>query len=402
MMQHKLSIKKASLIWFPILLCIMYPYSLNTVLPYWAKYILYGLMLGISLVAIGMYLLNIRMDIYIFFVIVYCGIMIHSTLVNGGNVTYVLLIAPDFPIVKIIGMCALVTMLLKMGPKRCCDILLPYFMVIVSLNFLSIILFPGGMYKTGQDENYLLGFDNTHCVIYYFALTIAFIRDRVNSSGDNMKLSFETKMLLVIVNLSVVICMSGTSVIQLFFFDLLFIFKDKIKNLKVFNFKVAILINVFFSLFLIFIFTKQGNTFIAYIAERFLHKDATFTARVFLWQRVQNLFVLKPWIGYGWGIEEAISRFNAYHAHNQYLTELYYGGIPMLIALFMIVFAIAIKLDKYREDCVYPYLLIVFFTSIFHWNAESLHIPMQLVTFAMIYNVDKICENRNNINSRRY
>lgn len=386
---------KAAIIWFPILLVLMCPYSFYNLFQGPFKYFLHIMIIIISLASIVLYVRHARLNAFIICLSLYCVSMIVSTILNNGNVMSVLLVLPDFPIIKILGMCALVTFWMSKKPITCCNILCPYFICILIINLFTILLFPGGIYITGQDENYFLGFDNTHCVVYYLAITVGFLRDRIRAGDSNrIKISRQTVVIISIVHICTLICKSGTSLIQLAMFDFLVVFSYRSRKVFRLNFKKAIIVNLLFSFFLIFEFAKRGNRWISFIAVNVLHKDPTFTSRIYIWEKAKYYIARNIWIGYGWDIDAARARLltahEHYHAHNQYLTDLFYGGIPMLLLLLLLVFLLAFKLDSYRNDPAYYLLLSVFFVSLFHWNTESMHMPMQLVTFAIIYNIDKI------------
>jgi len=382
-----------ALLCLPVVFILLYPYSLNSLLTHEQKLVLDALTILVSVFSILAYIMRVKVDRLMLVLLAYLGVMLISTAYNDGKIIEVMFVAPDFPIIRILGMCAFAACVIRYSVSTFYAAFLLYLTLIIVINLITIVVFPGGMYTTGQMENYFLGYDNTHCVVFYLALTVSFIRDYVKGATGR-GISITTAFLLIIVNISVIMCMSGASVVQLALFDLLFVYAVVTKR-SLLSFKAAVAVNVCFSIFLLFVFTNTGSELISFIAENVLHKDATFTARTFIWQRSEYYIAAQPIIGYGWNTDLAIIRLHAYHSHNQYLTDLYYGGFPMLLLLIGMTLLVAVRLDKYRNQAIYPMLLCVFFATLFHWNVESMHIPLQLLTFTIIYSVGIFEEERN-------
>lgn len=94
-------------------------------------------------------------------------------------------------------------------------------------------------------------------------------------------------------------------------------------------------------------------------------------------------------IGHGFDVNAALWDFRsvgiAYHAHNQVLTDLYCGGFILLFFLLIILNLTANKINKSTQN-LRIYYLIIFYVTLFHWCAESMHLILQLATFASMYN----------------
>lgn len=374
-----------------------YPGCLNYYLSDSARTVLLLLMGLSSLFFILMCMIKHRFDGYIALVAAYCGVLVLSTIVNGGNVKGALLTSVDNSFLCLVGLTAAVSIFIKSRNLAMIDALLRYFELLILINLFTIVAFPGGMYSTGQEENFFLGFENIHSTTYLFALTLAFVKDKLYY--EKKYISIETKILLVLCNLSVFLCTSSATIVQFVMLDFLFLFRNPLQKIRVLNAYLAIVFNIVISAFLIFFysFISSQGWFRHFIVD-ILGKDLTFMSRTYIWNAFILMFTEKPILGYGVDLDSLLKMSRQYmgfgigtsHAHNQYLTDAYYGGLIMLFFLLAIIFRLAKKISSGGRNDFNWFVLSVFFLSLFHWNTESLHMPLQIATFAIINNIDLV------------
>lgn len=331
-------------------------------------------------------------DDYLRLIVLYCSILVFSTIINKGNIGGSILTSVDNSFLSLSGLAAAISLFIKNKNLRGIELLLRYFEILIILNLISVVMFPGGMYSTGQLENYFLGFENTHSTTFLFAIALAFVRDKLFYGDDYT--SKETIALIVICNLNVFLCTSVATIVQFVLLDFALIFCKPLMKTKIFSSYVAIGINFIISVFLLFFYSilssqKWFHTFVVDV----LGKDMTFMARTYIWDSFLLMISEKPILGYGVNLDSLLQMSQQYmgfgsgssHAHNEYLTNAYYGGIVMLCLLIIIIFKLAKVINKGKKDTFNWRMLVIFFLTMFFWNTESLHMPLQIATFTIIY-----------------
>ena len=229
--------------------------------------------------------------------------------------------------------------------------LLFMFEIFIYINFITMLLYPSGMYSTGTvytgiaSQNWFLGFKNILICYFLPAYIVSYLY--MNITGKKVR----TIILTVIIFISTLISGSTTTLIGmtiLLFFSIFAFFQ---KKYKIFNFKNYIIFSVvlFFS---IIIFRLQ-NLF-EFLIVGILNKDLSFTNRIELWDITLNAIRNKPIIGHGW--ETSAVRHLMYNsstiitAHNQILEYLYLGGITSIISLLVILKVTNRDLKKHYND----------------------------------------------------
>lgn len=197
------------------------------------------------------------------------------------------------------------------------------FLILVLANLATILVFPEGMYHDGNVNNWLLGYNNGHIVVYMPALFFSF-----------QYWHYRKKRLLPLltwgaVYLSIFLTHSTTTKISLL---LLFVLAVAILipgvRKYLFNWKtVAVVVAlVFFG-----VIVSRGNGLFSTYVVSFLNKDSSFAARMTLWDRAIQSFKQHPWIGTGDATKTNVKLFaleqNHVFAHNEVLDVLVRTGI---------------------------------------------------------------------------
>ena len=239
------------------------------------------------------------------------------------------------------------------------------FFILLLINFITIILFPGGFYlnSSGYSGNYFLGYDNNLITYIFPALALSF----TNSLNKNGKIGLKSIFLLIISFCSIIFTWSATGVVSMVIMIVLF-FAYTI-NKKDFPIKKYIVVAL--SLVIGIVFLRFQNIF-SFIIEGWLKKDLTFTGRTYIW----DIFIseIKKSILIGHGIVDSkylIRTLNAGHAHNYFLQILYQGGL-VTFSMFLGFFFSAINEVKNCKEKKYVGIVIFAYLISFIFEAYSL------------------------------
>ena len=249
------------------------------------------------------------------------------------------------------------------------------FFILLLINFITIILFPGGFYlnSSGYSGNYFLGYDNNLITYIFPALALSF----TNSLNKNGKIGLKSIFLLIISFCSIIFTWSATGVVSMVIMIVLFFAYTINKK----NFPIKKYIVVALSLFIGIVFLRFQNIF-SFIIEGWLKKDLTFTGRTYIW----DIFIgeIKKSILIGHGIVDSkylIRTLNAGHAHNYFLQILYQGGL-VTFSMFLGFFFSAI--NKVKDCKEKKYVGIVIFAYLISFIFEAYSLTNMLIIVLLI------------------
>ncbi len=306
------------------------------------------------------FLRRIKIDKFISFVVLFYLSLLFSTFYFGQ--TYINLI---FEFVSVLSWIVLFKTNMINNKKKFLTTLENTFLILLLINFITIVLFPGGFYlnSSGYSGNYFLGYDNNVITYIFPALALSF----TNSFGETGKVGAKTIFLTLISFLSIVFTWSATGVVAIIIMIVLFL----IYTLKKKNFPIKKYIVIAFGLFVGIVFLRLQNIF-SFIIEGWLKKDLTFTGRTFIWDIYINQ--IKQSILIGHGIVDSkylIQTLNAGHAHNYFLQIIYQGGI-MAFSMFLGFFFTAVNKVKNCNEKKYVGIVIFAYLISFIFEAYSL------------------------------
>lgn len=261
------------------------------------------------------------------------------------------------------------------------------FLIPIVSNFISILMYPNGLYETETtNRNWLLGYDNTHVQFFLPAFMIALLnwRDKKNCSSV---------ILVVSILASVFICQSTTTLVGTVVIMLIAFVPFLKKCTKLFNIRNYTIFS-FASFFLIVVLRVQ-NIFSFFIVD-ILQKDLTFTNRTFLWDTTLNYFWQSPIVGYGWqnySLRRAMYSSNSIiFAHNQILEWLYLGGIIyVLIFIYMCVYMNKIS-KKHRNNENIQIIHACFLVLQIMWITEVYLNPVIYIVLIMCLYANRFVE----------
>ena len=251
------------------------------------------------------------------------------------------------------------------------------FLFLLTINLITIILFPGGFYlnSSGYSSNYFLGYDNNLITYIFPALALSF----TNSYGETGKVGLKSIYLLIISLLSIILTWSATGVVAISIITFLFsIYTFKKKDFPINKYIIIVL-----SLFVCIVLLRIQNIF-SFIIEGWLKKDLTFTGRTYIWdifikQIKQSLFIGHGIVDYKY----LIKSINAGHAHNYFLQILYQGGI-VAFSMFLGFFFTSInkmkdcKQKKYVGIIIFAYLISFIFEA---YTLTNMFIIVLLISY---------------------
>lgn len=296
-----------------------------------------------SVVILTLYLFGrtkVKLSVLIVLFVAYWGIIFVSTLYNSGNVISVCL--------KAVHVLALAILLEMSIDRQKLSVLMHALWILLSsyiiINFLTICIFPQGMYSYGmfgyQDIElscyWFLGNRNGHAFIFLFALFCGCLYDYLKFH----RIRTRTWVVCGIVFISSLLVWSATSLVAVSVSLLLLIIGNNntffkfISPVKIWLASASVSI-----LIIIFQVQKYLDYFIVYILKR----DITFSKRTKIWDyaltEIKSNFLLGKGIEYDDYMRKTI---HYDHMHNQYLDTTYMGGIFLLI-LYCIILWLCLK-----------------------------------------------------------
>ena len=299
----------------------------------------------VALIVLSLYLGRGQISYISIMILFYHLYLILRTVQNNGDIKSSLVQSATF-----IAFCLLLEMVLKENAAWIYNILLPILEVYVYINFITVIVFPDGLYSTYLFENnYFLGYDNQNINFILPAMALSLLNYyRLRSQW------IRTLCLLTTSVLTVLFTWSGASLVIVSGFVVFAVFR-KMLNTKFFNLRTYLVINVV--CFWLLVIVRIQNYF-SYFIETILEKSLTLTGRTILWDITLAYIKRNPVLGYG--IETTVVRglkngkganhpFSL-HAHDRILEILYRGGIILLVIQIIILILACRKAMKYKES----------------------------------------------------
>lgn len=214
-----------------------------------------------------------------------------------------------------------------------------YQVFLVVVNSLQTIYYGGSR----DEKGYLCIFGNKNWY-FYKILPVAFLVLLMYARYKKQILSLQFNIFFGFAFISVIIAGSGAGALALGLWGVYIILIpliERIKQNKKFDHYIVYSILIMFIFFTIVVW--NAAEIFAPIIVGLLGKDLTFTTRTRIWGRALELIAKKPFIGYGAMESEKIVELfygipDFTTTHNQYLGELFRGGIPLLICFLALIY----------------------------------------------------------------
>lgn len=342
------------------------------------------LQLMCGIVIILLYIRRGKISKMMLTIIVFYGIYFISTIMHNQFKMIVFRI-----IFSAISLCAFSEMFIKFNKKIFFKIAYFYLALIAFMNFITIILFPNGLYETDNiNPYYLLGHRNNSIEYILPAIFFCYISFYENKNRLKKNIYF----ISLISCLTVILTWSGNAIVALFIVLLYSIFPTKKLLEKFIGFKGFFTTSL--GLFILFIIMKVQYVF-SWFITKVLHKSIDFTGRVDIWDNALHYIEKSPIIGYGYENPDLklkkIGHSNS--AHNYYLDFLYNGGIIMLILYFYMIFLLNKVMNQVKNRdlknifiAITAGYFIVGFATPIHMETLS----YMFMIFTIIYNFKDI------------
>lgn len=265
------------------------------------------------------------------------------------------------------------------------------FELIIYLNFLSILVYPEGMYSPSDisvtrivsKKCWFLGYYNSW-VVYFIP---AFVICLLYMYKTQKKL--RGMLLISIMCLSALYTWSGGVIASLFGMIVIYLF---FKNrTSVFNYAMY-----WFSqlLFLLVCFILGINfSWVNFIIDNILGKSTSLLLRVQLWTKYLQLIIKSPIFGYGYtgGLrrEEMMGLYWAAHAHNLLLENLFRGGVINLMLFALIIYVAGKYLIEFKNATACKLIATAFAGWCIDSYVETYMSPFLMGMFVLAYYIGK-------------
>lgn len=379
-----MKIRKSSLIW----LVAMYA-TLALTLPYEWRVGPLQIMFSTSYAAVVVIIVYILCQIrskMMFMWILYNGALLFSTYLNNIDLKEQITLS-----LMGIALVASYELINYYGSKRQFGIYVFYYALLVIINSLQTIYFGSSRSMDG----YLCIFGNKNWYLYRI-LPAIFLLIAYCGKYAMPVLSFKLSGLIALSLLSVLIAGSGAGMLVLGLWGVYIILLPFIKRIKQHNgfdnyfIYSSIIIFVFFT-----IVVWKATEIFAPIIVGLLGKDLTFTTRTRIWDRTLELIAEKPLLGYGalpgnemvklfYGVPDFTT------THNQYLGEIFRGGIPLLIIFIVMIYLVFKNIQKTQNMDIRKTMTFGVFCLLLWWMMESITSMYLILVLFTCYHAEDV------------
>ena len=308
------------------------------------------------------------------YILGYFVILLISTLISKGDISNTLL-----GIYQNIMLCLLVDYGINKDKVLFLNALEFVLSSLVILNFLSILFFPNGMYinMSGYDENWFLGYKNSHILYIIPLLLISFLKDY----NSKRKLGAKSYLYIILSISSTVLSKNSTGLFGLFIIILFLVLKKFLINIKWFNIKNYFLLYIFLFFFII-VFRLQ-NLF-SFLIVDVLQRNLTFTGRTYIWDAVLEKIKQNKFLGYG----NMTFKYNnyIYSTHNSILEITYKTGYIGLLFYFLILIKTIKEISFLPQSNIKYVISIMLFSLFMMMLTEGYTLIYYLYIFVIVFN----------------
>ncbi len=330
------------------------------------------------------YIFYLKLNSFVCLFTIYFLLLVFSTIYNNLS-----LVTVFHTYYKTISLILYLDMALRYNCKNVIKNLCYILSLLVFLNFITIILFPNGMFQGNYNSLYwFLGYKNIH-ILYFLPLIICNI---IHNKFRKKKISLLFIFNLLMINFELLYCFSANSLVTFFIFELYLLFPFIYNKFQLTNARRNYLL--YFISFILIVLIRIQNIF-GWFIEQILHKSLTFTGRTFIWDISMTYINSKKILGYG--VEETEIIANKFgniaftHCHNTILDLTYKGGIISLIIFSIFLYLIVKKLYKTRHYKISKTLSVallgIFLMMLFEARQASLGF---YIIFIICYHIDII------------
>lgn len=260
------------------------------------------------------------------------------------------------------AVCLLTDYCMQKAPEKFLFSLTMTFAVLFSINLITIIAFPNGLYQSWRIKQQLwfMGYDNglIYNLVPYVGISLVY------SQYKYKKLfTFWSIYSVAITIITELIVWSATGVVTAAFMMICILcinipFVKKIVQPKV-------LIGVFYIGTILIVIFRMQNLFEPIIVD-ILHKDLTFTGRTYLWDYSMTVIKDNLLLGVGQAGYTVVGQHNTYlHPHCLLLDMLYKGGIIMFVLFNIVILRFCKQIKRHINEPAARVLLLAVSSILF-------------------------------------
>ena len=296
-------------------------------------------LLYISLIVIiGIVLISVRKISWIAIAVIIFQVYYVSTDINN-NLAYMGDLIRAF---EAIGLVLIIEIYCRKGiQKQLLEVMSFWLGLYIIINFMSIIIYPTGMYidSRGWAQNYFFGYKNSHIYVYLPYLVFSALRDALKFG----KLKLRFYVMVGIITVSCFLSGSSTSALVLLLIAILVVFAHGVTFPKWLNAATGMIASAILSIAIIgFNFQERFSGIIQWLFQ----KDATFTNRVSIWTASLSDIARNPIWGNGNGSVSIALYWDVTQCHNKFLDILFVGGAIMMAIFVWLTYLACSRLIK--------------------------------------------------------
>ncbi|MCE7792393.1 O-antigen ligase family protein, partial [Salipaludibacillus sp. CUR1] len=281
---------------------------------------------------------------------------------------------------RILTLILLINITIKKYPKSTLKALSALFGFYIILNFISYLIFSGGLYWTGSQNAWILGIENQfgYFLIPGILLSILF------SWYKHKKISGLSLFVVMLAVSTLLMAWSATAIVAVFFL-LTSIFINVRQRIKpVYSFITLSIL--YLAIWFVIVRFNSFNSLEIIITD-ILGKDLTFSGRTRIWDSVFDTIPNSLWYGFGINSEVLGGIVTYFAAHNMILQIFLDTGLIGLTLFFICIVVGGVKLQKTKNNRVSVILLIGIFGILIGGITESYRMNYLFLLLTLSYNV---------------
>lgn len=329
--------------------------------------------------------INNKISKTIIFILGYVCVTIISTIINNGEIMTAIVES-----LQAIAVFLIAEMLIEHSLSDFVTVVYPIFFLFGTINFISMVLYPDGMYSRVMqgsyvwvsNNNWFLGLENsmTAYLIPFLALSYIYMLTKRTKYG------YIQAIFMTIICMYVPIVRHKGSMLVCFVLFIVLCILAYWKMLPDFlNARTYFVANIIF--FIVVVLLSESSKNLIILIENILNRD-TLSIRTEIWGKVFDLLPQHPLLGFGYESGYAVSEKLRYDsAHNQYLWVLYRGGLIQFCIFIKFIWDTIKALYKNSNYAVVKIVSAAFGVLLLMWQTEAINNNVIMLFWVFAYNV---------------
>lgn len=280
---------------------------------------------------------------------IYEAAIVLSTVTGSRNWFYVLNCAATM-----MSFCMLLELTVREDPLLALDVCIWPLTFQLTVNFILLTVFPYGILQGGKFGNAFnyMAIDNQLAAFVLPWIVLCCLRDTM-CRGE---LRFLGYYAVVIGMLTELLVWSATGMVTIFLL-IVYVLFFYLRRGEILGNHLTFLAGTFGMFFGIIVLRLQ--MILSGLVEGVLQKGLSFTGRTELWDTARDMFLEKPWLGWGLGLQGKVYRMRKgryYPAHSVIYEILIQGGVLAMSGFLVMLVSAGQKLLEYRR---HPYACLI-------------------------------------------